>query len=50
MEANRPCKLEQHLWQLIPNAVNGVGYGILEVPHELNEAVRMLAQSPEALR
>ncbi len=30
-------------------AVAGVGYGILEVPHEVYEAVRALVKSPEAL-
>ena len=31
------------------DAIAGVGYGILEVPHELYEAVRTLAKSSEAL-
>lgn len=39
---------EQHL-SGDQDAVVGVGYGILEVPHEVYEAVRTLAKSPEAL-
>lgn len=31
------------------DVIAGVGYGILEVPHELYEAVRTLAKSSEAL-
>jgi hypothetical protein len=46
--SEQAVQTQQHL-AVDPEAVNGVGYGILEVPHELNEAVRMLAQSPEAL-
>ncbi len=46
--SEQAVQTQQHLGDDL-EAVNSVGYGILEVPHELNEAVRMLAQSPEAL-
>lgn len=39
---------QQHL-SVDPDTAVGVGYGILEVPHELSESVRVLAQSPDAL-
>ena len=46
--SEQAAQTEQHLLGN-PEAVTGVGYGILEVPHEVYEAVRALAKSPEAL-
>jgi hypothetical protein len=46
--SEQAAQTEQHL-SVDSDAIGGVGYGILEVPHELYEAVRVLAQSSEAL-
>jgi hypothetical protein len=46
--SEQAVQTEQHL-SVDPDAIGGVGYGILEVPHELYEAVRVLTQSSEAL-
>lgn len=46
--SEQAVQTEQHL-SGDQEAVAGVGYGILEVPHELYDAVRSLVNSPEAL-
>ena len=46
--SEQAVQTEQHL-SVDQDAIGGVGYGILEVPHELYEAVRVLTQSSEAL-
>ena len=46
--SEQAAQTEQHL-SSDQEAVAGGGYGILEVPHEVYEAVRALAKSPEAL-
>ena len=46
--SEQAVQTQQHL-SVDPETAVGVGYGILEVPHELNKSVRVLAQSPEAM-